>query len=74
MCLALNVTANYICEIDSLALDGFDLNAVHQLSSKDKKRWQSRDSNPGLLGGKQECFLCAMTQQFIEGPIGIGHK
>ena len=60
MHLDLDVTANCICEIRFLALDGFDPNAVHQLSSKDEKSQQSRDSKPGLLGGKQECFLCAM--------------
>ena len=53
--LALDVTANGICEIHCIALYGFDLNSVHKLSSKEK----SRDSNPGLLGGKQECYLRA---------------
>ena len=48
----LGVTENCICQIHYLALDGFDLNTVHKLSSK--------DSNSGLLGGKQECSLCAM--------------
>ena len=57
--LALDITANCICEIHCLALDGFDLNSVHKLSSKDKKSQQSRDPNPGLLGGKQGYFLCA---------------
>ena len=28
--------ANWICEIYCLALDGFDLNTVHKLSSKEK--------------------------------------
>ena len=40
--------------MDCLALDGFDLNTAHKLKSKDKKL----DSNPGLQGGKRECFLC----------------
>ena len=31
---ALDVTANCICEIRCLALDGFDLNSVHKVSSK----------------------------------------
>ena len=35
-----------------LTLDGFDLNTVHKLSSKD-------NLNSGLLGGKRECFLYA---------------
>ena len=32
-CLALDATANCICEIRCIALDGFDLNTVHKLSS-----------------------------------------
>ena len=32
-CIALDVTANCICEIHCLALDGFDLNTYHKLSS-----------------------------------------
>ena len=35
--LALDVTANCICEVHCIALDGFDFNTVHQLSSKEKK-------------------------------------
>ena len=35
--VALDVTANCICEIHCLALDGFDLNIVHKLSSGEKK-------------------------------------
>ena len=38
-------------------LDGFNLITVHKLSSKEK--WQSWDSNPGLLGEKRERYLCA---------------
>ena len=34
--LALDATANCICEIHCLALDGFYLNTVHKLSSKEK--------------------------------------
>ena len=58
--LALDVTVNCICEIHCLALEGFDLNTVHKLCSKEKNsrreksRW-SRDLNPGLLGGKHLC-------------------
>ena len=50
--LALDVTANCICEIHCLPLDGFDLNTVHKLSSKEKKSGRNWDSNPGLLGKK----------------------
>ena len=41
-----------ICEINCLALDGLNLNTVHQLSSKEKKYQQSQDSDLGLLGEK----------------------
>ena len=60
-----DVTANCICEIHCLALDGFDLNTVLKLSSKEKKSQRSRDLNLGLLGGKQECFHCAMQLPFF---------
>ena len=39
---------------------GFSVSTFHELSSTDEKNsWLSRDSNPGLLDGKQECYLCA---------------
>ena len=55
--LVLEVTADCICEIHCIELDGFDVNAAHKLSSKVKnsqreKSWLSRDLNP--LGS----FLC----------------
>ena len=57
-----------------LALDGFDLHyqaSVYfpQTSASDKsqqqqdheeKSWERRESNPGQLGEKCECYLCAM--------------
>ena len=61
----------WICEIQCIAPDGFDLdlNTVHWLCSKDnyleKKSQQSQDSNPGLLGGKWECFLCATQPPYF---------
>ena len=61
--VALDVTATCISEIHCFAQDGFDLNIVRKLSSKKKKYQQSRDSNPGLLGGKQKIFLCATQPQ-----------
>ena len=33
--LALDVTSNCVCELNCLARDGFDLNTVHKLSSKE---------------------------------------
>ena len=41
LCLALGVTANCICEIHCLAVDGFNLHNVHKLSSKEKIFGQS---------------------------------
>ena len=39
----------------------FSVSTVHELSCRDEKNsWLSRDSNPGLLGGKHECYICAM--------------
>ena len=57
--LALDVTANCTGEIHCLALDGVYLSTVLKLNSKEKNSRQSQDSNPGQLGGKQECYLCA---------------
>ena len=54
--VALDVTAICICEIHCLAIDGFVLNTVHKLSSKEKTSRQSWDSNPGLRS-TEEAFL-----------------
>ena len=53
-----DITAISICEINCLALD-----TVHKLSSEEKKSRRSWDLSPGLLGGKEECFLCAMQEK-----------
>ena len=52
--LAVDIAANCICEIHCSLLDEINLNIIHKLSSKDKKLRQSRDSNQGLVGGKQD--------------------
>ena len=57
--LALGITTNCICGIHCLALDGFNLNTGHKLSSKEKKLQPSRKSSLGLQGGKQEFYLCS---------------
>ena len=62
--LSIDITAYCICEIHCIALDEFDLKTVHQLNSKEKKSQLRRDSNPGLLGGKEECCLCT-TQPLL---------
>ena len=63
------------CCAKCLALDGFDLYAVHKLSSKEKKSQRSQDSNPGMLSGKQECYLCATQprefSQIKQIPTGL---
>ena len=56
MQLALDVTANCICELHCFALDGFDLNTVHKLSSKEKKSWRSQNSNPCSWVGSKNAF------------------
>ena len=66
--LALDVTAYWIREIHCIALDMFDFNTVHKLSSKEKKSWANQDFNTGLLCGKQECFLCALQPRRIQMP------
>ena len=58
--VVLSFGRHFICEIHCLALDGFDLNTVHKLSSKEKIFRPCQDSNLGLLGWKQVCFFCAM--------------
>ena len=74
-----------ICEIHCIVLDGFDLDlkTVHWLSSKENylknKSWRSRDSNPGLMSGKQECFLCATQPPWVatlvqDISLGVFHK
>ena len=40
--LALDVTANCICEAHCLALDEFNLNTVHKLSNKEKNLGSAR--------------------------------
>ena len=44
----------------------FNVNNFHKLSSEEKISSQSRDSNLGLLGGKQVFFLCATQPR----PLG----
>ena len=51
-----------ICEILCMSTRWvrFSVSTVHELSSREEKNsWLSRDANPWLLGGKQECHLCA---------------
>ena len=57
--------AKSLAEVSTIWVQSF--NTVQELSSIDKKNL-GRDSNPGLLGEKRECYLSAMpphlTQQF----------
>ena len=61
---ALDVTANSICEIHCLALDEFDLNTAHKLSSEEKKIQRRRDSSPGRCwqGSKNASSVLDTTQ------------
>ena len=44
----------------------FLYSTVHELSSRyEKNSWQSRDSNPGLLGENSERYLCAIQPPFV---------
>ena len=70
--LVVDVIANCFCEIHRLALDGFDLNTVHKLSSKEKKSRQSQDSNPGLLGGM--LALCNAAPPVLKLSGGWGSE
>ena len=45
-----DITANCICEIHCLALDGLDLNTVHKLSNKEKKISVELRFRPGAVG------------------------
>ena len=65
--LALDVTANCICEIRYLALDGFDLNAVHKLSSKGK----NISAQPGFepMGVSHPAALCDLWATPLPSPI-----
>ena len=66
MCyLAQDLAANFICEINCLALDGFNLNTVHKLSSEEEKSRRSQDTNPGLQGAMQP----PTTFKLIFSPI-----
>ena len=58
--LALDVTANCICEIQCLALGGFNLNTFHTPSNKEKKILVELGFDPRGAGWEQKCFLYAM--------------
>ena len=63
--LALDVTTNCICEIHCIAavLDGFDLNTVHKLSSKEKKSGELA-FKPGAAGWEARMLpLCYAALQ-----------
>ena len=63
--LALDISAYCFCKKYCISLDGFHIKTVHKLSTKRVKSWLSWDSNPRLLGGKQECYLCAMQPSLM---------
>ena len=48
--LWIEITANCICEIHCIALNGFNLNSVHKLSSKEKKISLEPGFKPAAVG------------------------
>ena len=59
--LALDITATCICETHCLALDAFDLNTVHKLSSKEKKFSAEPGFKPGAAGWEAtQPHLCSV--------------
>ena len=68
--LALDVTANCICEILCLALDGFDLCNVHKLSSKEKK---SLGFEPRAAGWEERmlhlCYGVPLILKYTKGKL-----
>ena len=59
--LPFDITVNCICEIHCSALDGFDHNTVHKLSSEEKKYWGTRIWTTGCWAGSKNSFsvLCS---------------
>ena len=64
--LALDITANCFCKIIYLALDGFNLNTVNKLSSKEKK-------SRGCWAGSNSAstVLWSPTRELLESRNGI---
>ena len=46
--LAQDITPNGISGIHCLAQDGFDLNTVHKICTKDKKKYQTSGATPPM--------------------------
>ena len=68
--LALDVTVNCICEIRYLALDVFDLNNVHKLTSKEKKYRRAEPGfDPRAAGWEARllplCYAAPLVQHFL---------
>ena len=64
------VVANCICEIHCLVLDGFDLNAVHKLSSKEKKILTEPGFEPKVAGWEARMLPLCYTAQILVPNIG----
>ena len=76
--LAMDVTANCICEIHCLALDGFNLNSVHKLSSKEKKSKAEPGIKPRAAGWEAImlplCYAAPYTPNVKADPQGRSVK
>ena len=47
-------------------------NAVNKSQQyREKNSWECRESNSGLLGEKQVCYLCAKKFPFIGAYLGL---
>ena len=56
------------CSIDIIKPLSTALSSAFNKSQKnqEKNSWERRESNPGLLGEEQECYLCAMQPLMLE--------
>ena len=64
--VALDVSANCICEMHCLALDGFDLNNVHKLSSKEKS-----SADPSFEPGAAELEARMLPQCYVAAQFCV---
>ena len=76
--IVLDVTAYCICEIHWLALNGFNLNAVHKLRSKEKKLLAELGFEPGAGGWEARmlplCYAAPLQNQSRVNAVLLGHS
>ena len=70
--VALDITANCISKIRSLALEGFNFTAVHKLSSKEKKISTELGFKPRAAGWEERMLLfCPQVSIINEAATGL---